>query len=135
MTKKEYKYTNEFCVRYGSQVVKALKKRAPVDTGALRADINYKVTFYAQKFNVTFYVDDHLIPPNSTLAPSEYGYILDKKDFLDRTHGSRSTQNWFTAPIPGLDERYFLKNLKIAMIKDQKALALKAMKDMGFKVK
>lgn len=135
MTKLDFKYAVEFCTRYGSQVVKALKERAPVDTGALRADIAYKIIFYGQDFNLRFYIDDHIKPKNSKLEPSEYGYILDKHDFLDRTHGSRSTENWFTAPIPGLEPAYFLKNLKIAMIKDQKIYTTKLMQEMGFKVK
>ncbi len=124
MTKKDFPLSIAFCNRYGNQVVKALKRRAPWETGSLRADITYKITFYAQSFNLTFYIDDHIMPVDSNLLPSEYGNILDKKDYTDK-HSHKSTKYWFSAPIPGLDQNYFITNLEIAMVKDIENYLLK----------
>lgn len=121
MKRTDFKYTLEFLNRYGNQVVKALKQRAPVDTGALRADLKFRILYEDTSFNVEFYVDDHITPADSDVKPSVYGNILDesrKTHYRSTENQGRRTQGWFTKPIPGLGERYFVTNLERMMAKD-----------------
>lgn len=78
MKRTDYRLTLQFLNRYANKVVKEIKRRAPVDTGSLRADVAYKITFYNQTFNILFFIDDHIMPADASIPPSEYGSILDK---------------------------------------------------------
>lgn len=121
MNKSDWKFTYEFLNRYGRLIVKELKKRAPVETGSLRADINYQILTNNSKFNLEFYIDDHITPPNSKLNPSEYGNILDesaKTHYRSTANDGNKTQGWFSDEIPGYGVDYFKTNLRLAMIKD-----------------
>lgn len=116
MAKKNY--TKEFLKRFGSGAVKKVKRRAPIDTGALRADINYKVKETKTGFDMKLYIDNHLIPKDSKILPSVYGKILDEFHGLkDRTKGGE-TFGWFSDPIMGYSKEDFIKQATIAVKKD-----------------
>lgn len=128
MKRTDYRLTLQFLNRYANKVVKEIKARAPVDTGSLRADVTYKITFYNQTFNILFYIDDHLMPVNASIPPSEYGSILDNVNYINKKTGD-FTRGWFSDPIPGLDQNYFVNNLQNFMAQDIQNYVLNSLKN------
>lgn len=117
----DWKYSREFMKRFGSQLVKEIKRRTPVDTGSLRADVVFEVQERKDGLLLLITIDDHITPVNSDTLPSEYGLYLDQGNNYTRRSDpmvGQSTQGWLTAPIPGLTAEDFVSGLEAAMSRD-----------------
>lgn len=128
----EMKYSKEFMKRFGAKLVAAIKKRAPVDTGSLRADVVYDITETKDGLVFLITVDDHIAPANSDVPPSEYGLYLDQGSmYMRRTNpmSGQPTQGWMTDPVPGLTPEIFTKGLSDAMQRDIVEETLRQLKD------
>lgn len=115
MKKEDYIFTYRYLNSYGNKVVVAIKNRIRqdklIDTGALLNSIDYQINDKNNKFQVIFTIGDGNFRYGSGL-PSEYGVYQDQGTIFIEPH------YFFTAPIPGLTQADFLRDLTVAMKKD-----------------
>lgn len=115
MKEEDYKNTLKYMYSYGNKVVVAIKNRIRqdklIDTGALLNSIDYEIQFKNNQFFIEFLIGDGEFKYGSGL-PSEYGVYLDQGTIYIEPY------YFFTAPIPGLTNADFIRDLTAAMTKD-----------------
>ncbi len=125
MKSADYIQTYKFLNSYGKAVVREIKARIKrdklIDTGDLYRSINYEIIDKNKSFQVLFKMGDGEFEYGSGL-PSEYGVYQDQGTVYIKPH------YFFTAPIPGLSAKDFIKNLNQAMNEDIKVYLKKEAK-------
>lgn len=128
MKEEDYKNTFKYMYSYGNKVVVAIKNRIRqdklIDTGALLNSIDFEVQFKGGKFFIEFMIGDGNFQYGSG-KPSEYGVYLDQGTIYIQPY------YFFTAPIPGLTQADFKRDLGIAMQKDIDAYLTKQLKSIA----
>lgn len=123
----DYKFTYRYLHNYGNKVVVVIKNRIRqdklIDTGALLDSIDYDIIFKNNKFYIEFKIGDGDFQYGSGL-PSEYGVYQDQGTIYIQPH------YFFTAPIPGLTQKDFIRDLGIAMKKDIELFIAKQVKSI-----
>ena len=115
---KKYKHTLAFMHRWGNKVVVAIKNRIRrddlIDTGALLNSISYNIEGTGPDFELTWQMGDGEFNYSDPATVADYGVFQDQGTIFIKAH------YFFSAPIPGLTQKDYIRDLKVAAAQDEK---------------